>query len=315
MYVAKHFVPLAMDTYFRGSVDDIAFCKKLGAGGNHVVIATASGHRLGGKRRVRLREKDLKPLIDEFLELDVADRQPKVAPVIDVRKPRRVLPTPPRGGLIVKGYCTYARIAPGGRVERASRFYYKENPNRWAAETQSDMLWLTETEWKSLVPAEPKEGESRVVAISIQRRFFTTIGIDFIEGSVNSLPAREMEMTLIVEKVSDSALRFRVDGYAKLGRDLDEESRTEAHSRGCEVRVLGVIEYDRKGAAFTRFDIVGVGRAWGNKMNYVRREIRGEEHPWSYAIACELVEGDTPMDRIPPYNLLHYGKAGPYFER
>lgn len=29
--------------------------------------------------------------------------------------------------------------------------------------------------------------------------------------------------------------------------------------------------------------------------------------------ACELVASDTPMDRIPPYNLLHYHSAGPYF--
>jgi hypothetical protein len=34
-----------------------------------------------------------------------------------------------------------------------------------------------------------------------------------------------------------------------------------------------------------------------------------------YGIACELVTGDSPIDRIPPYNLLHYNGAGPYFEK
>ena len=33
-----------------------------------------------------------------------------------------------------------------------------ENPDRWAAETQSDLLWLTESERKSLIPANPNVG-------------------------------------------------------------------------------------------------------------------------------------------------------------
>ena len=59
--------------------------------------------------------------------------------------------------------------------------------------------------------------------------------------------------------------------------------------------------------------MAGVGRAWVNKMNYVQREVRLDQYPWMYGIACELVTGDAPQDRIPPYNLLHYNSAGPYF--
>ena len=55
--------------------------------------------------------------------------------------------------------------------------------------------------------------------------------------------------------------------------------------------------------------------AWGNKMDYVRREITLDDYPWSYGIACELVAGRSPIDLIPPYNLLHYGSAGPYFAK
>ena len=45
----------------------------------------------------------------------------------------------------------------------------------------------------------------------------------------------------------------------------------------------------------------------------VLREIKGDGYPWLYGVACELVTGDSPIDRVPPYNLLHYGSAGPYF--
>ena len=80
------------------------------------------------------------------------------------------------------------------------------------------------------------------------------------------------------------------------------------------MRIIGRAVYDRAKGAFTRFDLAGVGKAWGCKMDYVDREVRIREHPWWYGIACELVSGSAPMDRIPPYNMLHYGEAGKYFE-
>lgn len=61
---------------------------------------------------------------------------------------------------------------------------------------------------------------------------------------------------------------------------------------------------------------MGVGKAWGNKRNYTRREMGIEGYPWMYGIACELVTADSPIDRIPPYNLLHYNSSGmPYFPK
>ena len=72
---------------------------------------------------------------------------------------------------------------------------------------------------------------------------------------------------------------------------------------------VGELHCDRSGK-FDRFDIVGVGKAWGNKMNYTRRELSIEGYPWMYGIACELVTGNSPIDRIPPYNLLHYNGSG-----
>ena len=57
-YVAKHFVPLALDTYFRGNSHELEFCNKVQAGGNHLVVATAAGQTLG-KGDLRLRKKEL----------------------------------------------------------------------------------------------------------------------------------------------------------------------------------------------------------------------------------------------------------------
>jgi hypothetical protein len=43
-------------------------------------------------------------------------------------------------------------------------------------------------------------------------------------------------------------------------------------------------------------------------------EIRLDQYPSVYGIACKLVTGHSPQDRIPSYNLLHYNSNGPYFE-
>jgi hypothetical protein len=116
-------------------------------------------------------------------------------------------------------------------------------------------------------------------------------------------------MTLVVEKVDKVVVVLRLEGHAHLGHEPGPNPRAEPGSRGCELRLLGKVHYDRKKGAITRFDAVGVGRAWGRRTN----EIRLDQCPWTYGIACELVTGEAPRDLVPPYNLLHYNPTGPYF--
>jgi hypothetical protein len=313
-FVTKHFIPVALDTYFRGNSQELAFCDKLGAGGNHLVAATAGGRALGKGRDLRLRERELAAVLEEFRELPETERRPALEDPSLASPPKRPVPQPPPGGLIVRGFCTYLR-PESERIVRSKEFYYKENPDRWAAETQSDMLWLAEAEWRSLVPRDAKPGGKSDVTAAIQKRFFSTIAIDYMEGSVNSLVPRETSMTLTVDRVTPDLIAMRLDGYGRMGKELDAELLQEKNSRGCEIRVIGFVNYDRRSDKLVRFDVAGVGQAWGNKMDYVHREIRVEAFPWMYGIACELVRGDSPIDRIPPYNMLHYGGTEPYFVR
>ena len=305
----KHFVPLAMDTYFRGNSTEVEFCKQVRAGGNHLVAATASGKPLGKSRHLKLRERELAGVLDEFQKLPIADRQPESIDAADAKPPRHPVPNLPSGGLVLRGYCTYLKPGENDEPIRSEVYYYKQNPDRWKVETQSDMLWLTAAERKRLVPEDPRPGATVEPPREIQQRFFSTIGIDYMEGSVNSLPTRDSTMTITVERVDAEGISLRLDGYGQMGKPFDERLKGEARTRGCELRVLGKLHCDRTGK-FDRFDIVGIGKAWGNKMNYTRREMSIEGYPWMYGIACELVTGDSPIDRIPPYNLLHYNGSG-----
>jgi len=303
-YVAKHFIPLALDTYFRGNSHELEFCNKVHAGGNHLVVATAAGATLG-KEDCKLRQKDLEGALKEFAALPREERMPALADPATAQAAKRPVPSPPVGGLILRGYCTYLRHDDNKQLVRSSEYYYKQNPDRWKVETQSDLLWLTEAERKSLIPADPKPGDRLEVAQPIQKRFYSTIGIDYMEGSVSALPTRASTMTLSVDKIEEETLILRLSGYAHLGKAFEEPK-----GRGSELRLVGVVHYDRKKQALTRFDAVGVGRAWGRRTN----EIRLDQYPWMYGIAVELVTGAAPQDLIPPYNMLHYNPTGPYFD-
>jgi hypothetical protein len=303
-------VPLALDTYFRGNSHELDFCQKVHAGGNHLVVATAAGQPLG-KDNLRLRKKDLDATLQEFAGLPKEQRTPTIADPATAQAPKRPVPRPPEAGLILRGYCTYLRHDGKKQIVRASEYYYKQNPDRWKVETQSDFLWLTEAERKSLIPTNSKLGDRHEVAQPIQKRFYSTIGIDYMEGSVSALPTQKSTMSLAVEKIDDQTLVLRLEGYAYLGREFDIKLRNEPRSRGCELRLMGTVHYDRKKQAIVRFDAVGVGQAWGRRSD----EIRLGAYPWMYGIACELVTGDSPSDLIPPYNMLHYNPTGPYFGR
>jgi hypothetical protein len=308
-----HFIPVALDTYFRGAGDEVEFCSKIKAGGNHMAVASASGKVLGHGDALRMREKELTKALEEFRALPEEDRKPVLDVPENVAPPKRQLPSPPANGLILKGYCTYLKADEKGKIDRSREWYYRENPDRWPAETQSDMLWLTESEWKSLIPADPHKGGRADVPAPIQKRLFCTICIDYMEGSVNALLPRETSLTLTVETVAPESLTLRLDGFAKLGREFDEKLHKEKNSRGSDVRLLGYVTVDRSRNALTRFDIVGLGHAWGNKMEYVRREIRLDTVPWLYGITVELVDTRRPIDLVPPYNMLHYGSGLKYF--
>jgi hypothetical protein len=241
----------------------------------------------------------------------MGQRSPRIADSGTAQAAKRPVPTPPANGLILRGYCTYLRQDDKKQIVRAAEYYYKQNPDRWRVETQSDFLWLTEAERKSLIPANLKLGERQEVAELIQKRFYSTIGIDYMEGSVSALPTRKSTMSLTVDKIDEPIVVLRLDGYAHLGKEFDIKLRTEPKSRGSELRLRGSVHYDRNKQAIVRFDVVGVGQAWGRRTN----EIRLDSYPWMYGIACELVTGNAPQDLIPPYNMLHYNPTGPYFGR
>lgn len=91
-----------------------------------------------------------------------------------------------------------------------------------------------------------------------------------------------------VAAFDNEGIRLRLEGDVQMGEPFDEQLKVEARARGCELRVLGRLHCGHA-VEFDRLDIVGIGKAWGNKMNYTRREMSIGGYQWTCGITCAVV--------------------------
>jgi hypothetical protein len=103
---------------------------------------------------------------------------------------------------------------------------------------------------------------------------------------------RSGDLTLTVEETTRT-LKMRVEGSALLASDADPARA----ARGYDARLTGVVEYDAKKKAITRFDMVALGDYWGGDYEGGRFKRPGRT---PLGIAFELARGDSAVDQVPP---------------
>jgi hypothetical protein len=154
-------------------------------------------------------------------------------------------------------------------------------------------MWLTEAEWKSLVPANPKKGDKSSLPAFFTQRMCR------IHMTPNNLYSRwgdtwpykggirNAEAALTVEEVSPAGIRMSLDGLVQLGKVYQPG---EKDCLGYEARLRGFVDYDADKQAFTRFDIVALG------------DMYGVSRPGRYPVgfSFELVSAAVPANRLPP---------------
>jgi hypothetical protein len=238
---------------------------------------------------------------------------------------------PPEGGLILKIYGRYLARDPKGEVRLTTLLKdfpgIKDPATRYPrhfdyyCEANVDYMWLTEAEWKSLVPANPKRGERRPLPAALIERMclyhliptamHSRIG-DLWQGIAEKQVAekqkgiRAKEVTLTVEEASPDRVRLILDGFVHLGHAYDAKAAAQIppKSRECmgyEARLRGVLDYDTRKQAITRFDILVLGDLYGDK-DPNRWLVRPGRNPLGFAF--ELVPGDNAIDRLPPRGYL-----------
>ena len=164
------------------------------------------------------------------------------------------------------------------------------------AEPGRDFLWLTEAEWRSLVPDHPKMGDVVPVPAAVRNRIFRfhlANNATGLAGVWERGDLRSGDLKLTVEEVTPDAVRLRLDGEALLADKADLKEAARAYAP----RLFGRLQYDTKQKVFTRFDVVAVGDYdWRGKED---GQVVGRRYP--FGVCFELATGDSAADRRPPY--------------
>lgn len=300
---SKDYIAVAADDWYQRRREDAEgkFFREVanqgprkGAGGSTrqgIYIFTADGKLLGyrnaGQAPDVMRDM-LKRGLRDFEKLPEAQRRPGVIKVEDAGKvDRRFARTPPEGGLVLRAFTRILDVEDGQYVRGSSKARWGDLPAR-------DHVWLTEKEWKSLVPAKPAKGDKAAVPSGIALRVLRFHLTDNTRGEPpmwRNEDVRKYEMTLTVESVSETEIVLRLDGSALLASSADASKA----ARGYEVRLLGKLRYERTKKAFTAFDVVAVGEHWGEGP--FTRGARPGRTP--LGVAFELVPTKAD-DLVPP---------------
>ena len=268
---------MAVDTLIMNDQKDAEgeFFRKYSQSGScgSIRVITASGKdisRLG---------KNLEETLAEFKKLPLEERMPKVA---ELTNPDRKSPLNrlPKGALRIKLHSRGLERDAKGELgsKRWKEWWTKEAGGDWHAKAEPgyDYLWLTEADWKSLMPAEMKKGYQYALPKSLVKK----IVCDPLTHNAwsrtppiiwNPKHIRSLELDLTVTEVSAVSVQMRLQGTVLLEAPLkDAPNGARAKTRKGEPivgdhqlkfdgRMLGYLTYDLQKKAFTRFDVVALG--------------------------------------------------------
>ncbi len=241
------------------------------ADGQTLGIVNPNGYRDGvGDRAVGLQQW-LRRKFEAWLALPAERRKPGAVEVPDLKHidPNFAKLRPPEGGLVLRvTNRTMQRDEDGSpRYLRAEDFDSEkvrssESRVQRFREPANDFMWIQEEEWRALVPAKARIGQSIPLPKALALRLFgyqlnPNLGV---QGSLAFSPAsvKAGRLTAIVEQASAESIRVRLDGYAQLeDRGGDETKLVYRPS------LLGHMTYDRRRDAVTEFEMVAFGELTG----------------------------------------------------
>jgi len=161
-------------------------------------------------------------------------------------------------------------------------------------EAARDHLWLTESEWRSLIPANPEIGDQITLPVPIASRILRFHLVDNTRGEPPFWQPNEIqscELKLTVKENNAAGIMLHLDGSVLLSTNGDS-----ADARGYDATLMGRIHYSKSKQAIDRFDLVAIGDHWGEGT--FTRNARPGRTP--LGIAFEMVSNQSPADHVPP---------------
>jgi hypothetical protein len=187
----------------------------------------------------------------------------------------RYVRTPPKDGLILD---VFSRIPLPVKPGEAW------TPNQ---ATGRDHLWLTAEEKRSLLPATWRNNVRYSVPPVVAERIVRFHLLDNVRGEPDYWERehiRKSDLTLAVVDAAKGILRW--EGTAQMQR---------GDAQGVNLRLQGILRYDKTAQKWSQFDVLAWGEAWG-AGTYTGGAPKGR---FPLVLAFSLA-GNRTMDRIPP---------------
>jgi hypothetical protein len=262
-------------------------------------MMTSAGRLLSGAVKYGDRN-GLGPALEEVLaayaKLPQAER---LAESVDSEE--KPVPAPPEGGVVLTIYDRPLGCATGTcRLPEGSDL---DGLRTFAPAGQRSSLWLTAAECQSLMPQEPKTGQTHPVDPKLAKRIFLyglwpqTLWV--VEHAWQPDSVRQAELNVTVADVSPKTVRLRLHGSVV----LSAPSRLRIYPTGnyakdlenrYDARVEGILVYERASenapAKIVRWDMVVLGDYLG--AMFTTREKEGKrigDDQWREATAAAPV--------------------------
>jgi hypothetical protein len=224
---------------------------------------TSSGRLLEGSVKGRDgMAQALQEVLDAYAKLPEAERRPRS--VDGEIKPQ---PAPPRDGLVLTIY-----DRPLGRGAN-NQYRLPEGDDFGGLRThaphgQRSSLWLKEEEWKSLIPQDPRQGQTHEVPAKLAQRIWLyglvpqTLWV--VEEAWKADSVREGRLRVTVEEVTPKVVRLRLHGSVLLSgpgvlHTWPDRKFIKNIENRYDARLEGVLHFDRVTNKVTRFDLAGLG--------------------------------------------------------
>jgi hypothetical protein len=213
----------------------------------------------------------------------------------DLGKPDPPLePAPPAGGLIL---AVFAR--PLARDGSGELGIYRQDRAHLSQEPGRDHVWLTEREWRSLLPAAAGTGDRVDVPAPLVDRLCRRYLIDLVRIGGEGGPRRPEDVVkqalhLIVEEAPADQLRLRIEGTAIFRTRGKEFGVLAAEGRMDSFQIVGRLVANRKAGTVTRFDLVALCET--GHYDEIGRKVQ------PLGVSFELTQGERPADRVRPHS-------------
>jgi hypothetical protein len=273
---------------------------------------TSSGRLLEGT--VKSRDGMAQALLEvlaAYAKLPETERRPKM--VDGEIKPQ---PLPPSGGLVLTIY-----DRPLGR-DAKNQLRLPDGDDFGGRRThaphgQRSSLWFKEDEWKSLIPQNPREGQTYKVSAKLAKRIWLyglvpqTLWV--VEESWKPDSVRQGELNVTALEINPKTIRLRLHGSVLLSaagvlHTWPDRKFVKNIVNRYDARLEGMLEFDRPKNKIVRFDLATLGDFTGRWFagNKGWKEATLEALLClGFALELDQTAYDLPPERRRPRSFVH----------